>query len=150
MRKLTITRTKSFVGCLIDMQVYIETPNTGSIIINGVNCAKLADLKNGETISVNISDNAAKVFVIADSLSKEYCNDFYQLPEGGEDVTLTGRNRFSLLSGNAYIFDNNDNPEAKANRKKNKRKGGWIILLIIILSAIGGVIGGLMAAGVLG
>lgn len=148
MRKLTITRTKSFVGCLIDMQIYIETPNSGSTTINGITCAKIGDLKNGETKTFDISDNTAKVYVIADSISKEYCNDFYQLPEGSEDITLTGRNRFSLLSGNAYIFDNNDNPEVKANRKKNKRRGWWMILLAIVLGAIGGVIGGLIAAGV--
>lgn len=145
MRKLTIERKKTFVACLVDMNVCIETPNSGDITINGVQCAMLGSLKNGETKTFEISDNAAKVFVIADSISKDYCNDFWQLPEGGEDVTLTGKNKFGMASGNAFRFDNNDNPEAIAQRKKNKRKGSWILVAAILLGVIAGVIGGIMA-----
>ncbi len=43
-----------------------------------------------------------------DALSKNYCNDFYALPEGTEDISLTGRNCFNPGTGNAFRFDNND------------------------------------------
>lgn len=145
MRKLTIERRKTFVASLVSMDVYIETPNAGGITINGVQCALLGTLKNGETKTFEISDNAAKVFVIADVISKDYCNDFWQLTEGSEDVTLTGKNKFGMASGNAFRFDNNDNPEALAQRKKNKRKGSWILVVAIIVGVIAGLIGGISA-----
>jgi len=114
-------------------KVYIETPNVGDLTVNGVPCVKLGELKSGEFKTFEISDNAAKVFVICDSVSKDYCNDFYQLSEGNEDVTLTGRHKFNLANGNAFVFDNNDNPEALENRKRGKRKGSlWLILAIVI------------------
>lgn len=142
MRKLTIERRKSFVACLMSLTVCIETPNAGDITINGVPCASIGTLKNGETKTFDISDNAAKVYVIADNISKNYCNDFYQLPEGGEDITLSGKNTFSLANGNAYLFDNNDNPEAIANRKKGKRKGLlWLFLAIGIGVIVGLAVG---------
>jgi len=86
MRNLTIKRTKSFVACLIKLKVYIEDPSSNEMKINNISCRKLGDLKNGEEKTFLIGDNAAKVFVIADSLSKGFCNEYYSLPEGQEDV----------------------------------------------------------------
>lgn len=131
MRKLTIERRKTFVACAMSVTVCIETPNAGDIKINGVPCASIGTLKNGETKTFEISDNAVKVYVIVDDASKDYCNDFYQLPEGSEDITLTGKNKFNMLNGNAFRFDNNDNPEALANRKRGNKKG-WLWLLLAI------------------
>ncbi len=143
MRKLTIERRKTFVASLMTMTVCIETPNAGDISINGVACASIGTLKNGETKTFEISDNAAKVYVIADTVSKDYCNDFYQLPEGSEDITLTGKNKFSLSHGNAFLFDNNDNPEAIANRKQGKKKGAWWIVLAVVVGICAGLVVGL-------
>ena len=129
MRNLTIKRRKTFVGCAVKMKVYIEDPYSNDIIINNVSCRKLGTLKNNEEKTFVIEDNAAKVFVIADKLSKNYCNEFYQLPAGSEDVYLTGKNKLNLASGNPFLFDNNDNEEALKNRKKGTKKGvygkGW-------------------------
>ena len=76
MRNLTIKRQKSFVACLGKMKVYIEDPMANDLVIKGVYCRKLGDLKNGEEKTFQIGDNAAKVFVIADALSKDFCNEF--------------------------------------------------------------------------
>ncbi|MDE7454646.1 MAG: hypothetical protein K2M64_02325, partial [Clostridia bacterium] len=135
---------KTFVGCAMSMQVCIETPNAGDITINGVTCATLGYLKSGEQKTFEISDNAAKVFMIAGSVSKDYCNDFYQLPEGSEDITLTGKNKFNLANGNAFVFDNNDNPEALENRKKGKKKGRVILLVAILVGVVMGFLGAML------
>ena len=71
-------------------------------------------------------------------LSKEYCNDFYVLPEGQEDISLTGQNRFNPANGNAFRFDNNNNAEALEGRKRGTKKG---VVALVVAIAVGFVIG---------
>ncbi|MBR3895137.1 MAG: hypothetical protein IKJ35_08340 [Clostridia bacterium] len=136
MRNLTLKRTKTFVACLGKMKVYIEDSLSSDIEINGIHCRKLGELKNGEEKTFQIDEGAAKVFVIADKLSKNYCNEYYQIPEGTEDVVLSGKNRYNPANGNAFCFDNNDSEEIIANRKKNTKKG----LIVLIIAAVFGVV----------
>ena len=136
MRNLTIKRTKTFVACLAKMKVYIEDHSSSEITINDVPCRKLGELKNGEEKTFEIGDEAARVFVIADSLSKNYCNDFYELPDGHEDIVLSGKNCFNLASGNAFRFDNNDSQAALANRKRGTGQGVVVMIVAIVVGAI--------------
>ncbi len=146
MRNLTIKRTKSFVACLVKLKIYIEDPMSSDIVINNIPCRKLGELKNGEEKTFEIGEQPAKVFVIADKLSKNYCNEYYQLSEGELDIVLTGKNKFNPAGGNAFRFDNNDSAEVKANRKK-----GTTIGLIVLIAAIvvGLVVGNLIGKGVI-
>lgn len=137
MRNLTIKRGKSFVGCLAGAQVYVEAP-TAKEVINGVHCQKLGKLKNGEEKTFQISDNAAKLFVIADKLSKNYCNDCYQIPEGEEDIILSGKYEFNPLIGNAFRFEGEPSEETLENRTKSRRKG---VIVLGISIGIGVLVG---------
>ena len=138
MRNLTIQREKTFVACLMTMKIYIEDNANGNVMIDGVYCHKIGELKNGESKTFEIASESAKVFVIADQLSRNYCNEYYQLPEGEEDITLSGKNSFNLTTGNAFCFHNNNNPEVHKNRKKNSRRGTLILVLALLLGiAIG-------------
>lgn len=136
MRNLTIKRTKSFVACLAKMKIYVEDSMASELVINNVPCRKLGELKNGEEKTFVIGDNSAKIFVIADTLSRNYCNEYYQLPDGQDDIFLSGKNNFNPASGNAFRFDNNNNADVIANRKSGSRKG----LIILIASVVIGVI----------
>ncbi len=138
MRNLTIKRTKSFVGCLAKMKIYVEDPTSNEICINNTPCRKIGDLKNGEEKTFQISEQEVKVFVIADKLSKNFCNEFYQLSAGQEDVFLSGKNKFNPANGNAFLFDNNANEEAQQNRKNSSKKGLLIICAAAIIGAIVG------------
>ena len=138
MRKLTIKRTKSFVACLMSMKVYIEDHSSSELTINDIPCRKLGEIKNGEEKTFEIGDEAAKVFVIADKLSKDYCNDIYELAEGHEDVSLTGKNQLNPANGNAFRFDNNESVAAQANRKRGTNKG---IIIMIVAIAVGAIVG---------
>lgn len=144
MRKLTIQRTKSFVACLGRMKIYIEDRVTGDTTINGVPCKKIGDLGNGEERTFEIGEEAAKIFVIADSLSKGYCSELYELPEGKEDIVLTGKNRFNPITGNAFRFDNNESEAAKENRKRGTGKGVGVFIASIVIGAAVGVLVALM------
>ena len=118
MRNLTIKRIKTSVACLMTMKIYIEDPNSSEITINNTPCRKLDDLKNGEEKTFQIDAQEQKVFVIADQFSKNYCNEFYTIPAGQEDIFLAGKNKFNPANGNAFLFDNNYNEDVQKNRKK--------------------------------
>lgn len=138
MRNLTLKRTKSFVGCLVKLKIYIEDPASNEITINNISCRKIGELKNGEEKTFQIDECAAKVFVIADTFSKDYCNEFYQLPDGSEDISLSGKNKFNPANGNAFRFDDNENAEIAANRKKGTRKGLIVLIVAIVIGALAG------------
>lgn len=133
MRKLSILRTKSFVASAMKMTVYIEDQEYGDVMINDVPCQMLGTLANGEAGEFYISTIAAKVFVIADKLSKSYCYDYYSLPEGEEDIYLSGKNQFNPIVGNPFRFDGVEEPEVLESRKQANKKG--LIVMIAALAA---------------
>ncbi len=144
MRKLTIKRRKSFVGCLATMKIYLEDATANELVIGGVSCRKLGTLKNNEEKTFEIGNDGAKVFAIADNLSKDYCNEYYQIPAGQEDVFLSGENKFNPASGNAFQFDQNESADVLQNRKNNTKKG---LVILIAALAVGAVVGGAIGAG---
>ncbi len=146
MRNLTITRTKTFVACLVKMKIYIEDHQYCELLINDTPCRKIGELKNGETKTFQIDDSAAKVFVIADKMSRNYCNEFYQLCDGTEDIFLTGKNLYNPANGNAFRFDNNETVETVKNRKRGNKKG---IIILICSAIVGGIIGFVLSSGLL-
>ena len=145
MRNLIIKREKCFVGSLAKMKVYIEDPTSNEMRINDVPCRKICDLKNGEVKTFQIDEQTLKVYMIADKLSKNYCNEFYQLSAGQEDIFLSGKNKFNPTNGNAFRFDNNESEENIANRKRGTRKG---LLILIIAAIIGAVVGYSITSGI--
>lgn len=132
MRNLTIHRIKTFVGCMAKMRVYIEDPEAGDLDINGVLCRKIGELKNGEEKTFAITQHAVKVYVIAGTSSRNFCNDYCTVPEGTEDVHLTGKNRYNPANGNAFRFDGIHDEDVNQNRKKGFKKG----LVVLIASAL--------------
>lgn len=138
MRNLTIKRAKSFVACLGKMKVYIEDSTASDIVINGTPCRKLGILKNGDEQTFQIDDNAARVYVIADKISKNYCNEYYQLPAGTDDICLSGKNKFNPAAGNAFLFDNNQSEGIAANRRRNTTKGLIILAIALIVGTVAG------------
>ncbi len=140
MRNLTIKRNKSFVGCANKLKVYVEDSISPEIEISGVPCRKLGTLKNGQEETFQIDYAERKVFVIADKISKNYCNDYYVVPEGYDDVYVTGQNRLDPAKGNAFLFDVISNESVIDARKKSQKRG----IIIIIIAAIIGICIGLL------
>lgn len=119
MRNLTVKRNKSFVGCLGKMKVYIED-ECGDTEICNKKCRLLGELKNGEEKSFEIGEDIAEIFVIADSISKDYCYDSYKLDAGSKDIALEGQNRFNPVLGNPFRFKGQevDRGEKKIDLKR--------------------------------
>ncbi|MCH5189991.1 MAG: hypothetical protein J1F37_05465 [Oscillospiraceae bacterium] len=138
MRYLTIQRNKSFVGCLMRLKIYIEDHTSNEIKIHGVPCRKIGTIKNGEQQSFMIGDEKLRIYVIADKFSKNYCSDFYEVPEGTENIFISGSCKYNPLNGNAFRFDGIPTEEMKYHRKKATRRGILVGLIIfIIFFAIG-------------
>lgn len=137
MRNLTIKRTKSFVASLAAMKVYIEDP-AGEITIIDTPCRKLGDLKNGEEKTFQIENTELKVFVIAGEMSRNYCNDFYPIPAGEDDVFLSGKNSYNPSAGNPFRFDGVEDAAVLQNRKRGTRRGLLILIPALIIGIIVG------------
>lgn len=136
MRNLTIKRTKSFVAGVSKMKVYIEDAVQCDMTIGGIPCRKLGDLKNGEERTFQIGSNAAKVFVIADKLSKEYSNDYFPIPAGDEPIRLTGKNHYDLRAGHPFRFDGVTDADALQNRKKGGKSGTFVLIAALIIGML--------------
>ena len=136
MRYLTIQRNKSFVACLMKVKVYIEDPNSTEIKIQGVSCRKIGELKNGEQQNFMIGDEKLRIYVIADKLSKNYCCDFYEVPEGTENIFLSGACKYNPLSGNAFRFDGIPTEEMKYRRKHGIKKGIAVFAIALVIGII--------------
>lgn len=138
MRKVYLTRDKSFVGALGKLNVYVEDNVNPETTIASIPCRHVCKIKNGETVSFDITEDAVKVIVIADQLSKNYCNDYYQVPSGVGDVEIGGKCTYNPGAGNPFRFHGVTDEDALANRKRTGRKG---IITTIIAVIIGLVIG---------
>lgn len=142
MRTLTITRGKTFVGCLGKFKFYVEDANNPELTILNTPCRKLGTLKNGETKSFEIPEEAVRIFVIADKVSKGFCNEYFPIPAGTEDVTLTGQCKFNPANGNAFRFDGVTDEEVLANRRKSSSKGLIVLVVAMVVAFfVGGIIG---------
>lgn len=141
-RRLTIQRQKSFVASMAAMKVYMEDPINGDLDINGTRCRKLGNIKNGATVTFQVPTNAAKVYVIGDKLSRNFCNDYYPLPAGSEDVVLSGKCQYNPGAGNPFRFDGVTDEAVLKNRKKGNRFGLILIAAAVVIGLIIGFAGG--------
>lgn len=146
MRRLWITRRKATAASLAKMKVYIEDPENGDTLINGFPCRKLGDLKNGQKVSFSIGEEAARLFVVADTLSRNLYNEFTEIPAGEEDVVLTGKNVLQPFSGNPFRFDNVSEKATLENRRQVGRRGTKLMIAAIAVGILAGVCIGLAVA----
>lgn len=143
MRRLWITRRKALAACAMKMKVYIEDPEAGDLDIAGVMCRRLGELKNGERKMFSVDYGAARVFAIADKASRNSFYEFCHIPEGRDDVFLSGRNYFQPYSGNPFRFDGKAPEDVRQNRRRLKGTGRWILAVTLVIGAAAGIVLGL-------
>lgn len=119
MRKMTVTRRKTFAACLSKLNVYIEDNIFGDTLISGVKCRRLGSIKNGESKTYEIGEGQRKVFLLADSVDTEQWNEFFTVPAGKEDVTVSGKNHLNPFEGNLFRFDGNGTDEVLRHRRRS-------------------------------
>ncbi len=138
MRKVYLTREKSFVASLGMLRVLIEDSEYGDVKIDGTSCRVAAYVGNGETVSFDIGNEATKIYVIADKLSKGYCSDYYPVPEGDTDIEISGKCKYNPALGNPFRFNGVTDETVLKSRKKAGLKA---IIPIAIAVVIGIAIG---------
>lgn len=141
MRKLTIHREKCFAGSLSTQKVYIEDTISPELTIADIPCRKLGTLKNGQEKTFEISENAARVFVVAGKASKNYCGDSRAIPAGSDDVVLRGKNGYDPARGNAFCFDGEADAQTVEYRKSGTKKGLIIMVACVIIGSLVGYLG---------
>ena len=142
MRELTIVRQKSFVACTGKVKIYVEDHQNCELVIKGVPCKKVGELKNNEQKTFTITEDAVKLFAIYDVISKDKCNEVINLPAGNEPITLTGKAHLNPMAGNPFYFEGITDQETLANRKKG---GVWGVILIVLATVGGFIIGKALA-----
>ena len=137
MRNLTVTRRKAFAACLVKVKIYIEDEN-GDTEMDGVKCRLLGKLKNNKSKTFQIGTGRLKIFALYDKLSRGYCCDTYIIPEGEEDVSVSGVSKLNPFAGNPFYFDGVTDTEMLEKRESRKRTGLYVFIACV---AVGAVIG---------
>ena len=143
MRKVYLTRDKSFVGCLGKLNVYVEDLSNPETVIADIPCRKVCKISNGETVSFDISEEETRVIVIADKLSKNFCNDYYRIPAGFSDVEIGGKCTYNPYAGNPFRFHGVTDEDVLKNRKRTGKKSLIIMLVAVLVGVIIGLAGSL-------
>lgn len=143
MRNLTIRREKSAAASSVPIRIYIEDPDLGDILINGLPCRLLGTLANGEKATFTIEDEEAKLFALSPKQSTDQCHEYLTLPEGESDLFIRGQNHFNPLAGNPFQFQGVTEEEVLEYRKKGQKKG--VAALVGIIAAVVVLLGALLA-----
>lgn len=121
MRKLTVKRQKSMIGCAFKVNLYIQDDLSNEVMVDGLTFRKLEAVKNDSECTFEIECEKLILFsAVDDALSKciksGYENpvdvgrvvmDKIVIPEGSEDIVICGKNLFNPLKGNPFVFDRN-------------------------------------------
>lgn len=145
MRKLTVKRRKAFAGCFAKVKLYIQDAN-GDTEINCIRCRFLGKLKNKESATYEIGNESRKLFAIYDNMGKKYCNDTYVIPEGDDDIEVSGVVKLNQSMGNPFLFDENTIKtiyNKQAHREMIARTVFPIIFVAVVV-IIGGLLIGLL------
>ncbi len=139
MRNLTIKREKSFNGCLVNMNVYIEDPYS-DVMLCGIPCRLLGSLKNGQDVTFSIGEEALKVFVIPQNMNPKRVKvslEYYSVPAGWDDVFVSGALVSSPFSGVSFCYNVSGNEEGLKAVKRKSRNGILVTYLTVFCVMIG-------------
>ena len=109
MRRLKITRKKSFFGSAIPYFLFVGYRKAEIDSCNpqdewdfpGKSNTRIA---NGQTITVPIRDEKCCIFVEADTSTDVVCSPKYYIDEGTSDVDLELVTRYSWIHGSRYVL----------------------------------------------
>jgi hypothetical protein len=104
MRKLRMTRKKTFVASIMKSYLYVEVEGKGELNIKGTECSRVATFKNGESVTVDITNNETTIIVVFDKNFPNKYHTKYKLSAGEEDVQLYTKARFNPLKGNPFTI----------------------------------------------
>ncbi len=106
MRKLTISRKKSFVASLMKVYIYIQTDQEPELVLKGVPLKLQTTLKNGESTEFEISNDAVNLFVVYDKFVPQSFHAQKVILPGDDPVVLMTKPKLNPFLGNPFeIFE---------------------------------------------
>ena len=112
MRKLTVNRNKAFASMFDKTWFYIEDEEHGNKSIECVRCRLFCELKNGKSFTGEIGDGQLRLFAVSGDFNgidsgHGYAWDVVTLPEGTDDLFVSGKRYLNPAMANCFIFDEN-------------------------------------------
>ena len=109
MRCVKITRKKSFFGALIPYFIFIGYPRTQIDPLNPDDIWDFPEksnikINNGQTISLDIKEEACSIVVWADTSTGMASGPAYRIDAGTSDIELELVTQYSWRNGSTYIL----------------------------------------------
>jgi hypothetical protein len=104
MRKIIITRKKSFVGCASKVFIYI-TKEVKDFNINKEDCLLLGYIKNGKSLEAEIEEDEVFLISAYDNLGVFMPTDYILIPKGTYEIIVEGKTKLAPSEGNPFIFN---------------------------------------------
>ena len=111
MRKITVNRKKSLIGCAGTVLIYtIDKIQFDKIIKEGEEitkdqCVFVGSIKNGSDLKFEITYNEIVILSAYDNLCLFWVHSAIIIPEGKEEIILNGKVKFNPAHGNPFVFE---------------------------------------------
>lgn len=105
MRKITINRKKSFAGCTGKVLIYTIEKLEADMVITKEQCNLLGCLKNNSVLESEITEGEITIIAAYDTLGVFMVTDHIVIPQGTEDVVVSGKVKLNPYKGNPFIFE---------------------------------------------
>ncbi len=111
MRKITINRKKSLIGCIGTVLIYtIDKIQFDKLIeeekeITKDQCFFVGSVKNGSSLKSEITYNEIVILSAYDDLGLFKVHSAKIIPEGKEEIILNGKVKFNPMCGNPFVFE---------------------------------------------
>ena len=104
MRKLTIIRKKSFVASAGKMWVYMQSKETDSIEIKGINYKLVGKIKNGHTFETEMPDENTVILLTWWKMESSPLSPKVLIKSEWGDYTLYAKTKLNPLKGNPIVI----------------------------------------------
>ena len=111
MRKITVNRKKSLIGCTGTVLIYtIDKIQFEKILgekkeITKDQCVFVGSIKNGSYLKSEITYNEIVILSAYDNLGLFKVHGAMIIPEGKEEIILNGKVKLNPLCGNPFVFE---------------------------------------------
>ena len=104
MRKVIIYRNKAIAGCTGKVSIYTSNRLEEEEKITKDKCEFIGKIKNGSSLEFEINEEEIVVIAAYDSMNVLMPTDYILIPQGNDNVELTGKVKLNPSKGNPFIF----------------------------------------------
>ena len=106
MRKVTINRIRAIAGCAGKVSIYTSNKLVEGEKITKDKCEFIGKIKNGSSLEFEINEEEIIVIAAYDNINVFMTTDYILIPQGNDNVELTGKVKLNPSKGNSFIFLN--------------------------------------------